>query len=53
MLRRDYTSGFDSAEGERKSLAFEELITAGFVEADIFASNSFVTVPARVLNTMH
>jgi outer membrane cobalamin receptor len=43
MLRRDFTQGFDNVEDERKSLAFDETITAGFVEADLYASNSFVT----------
>lgn len=43
VLQRNYAQGFDSIEGDDRNLNFDETIAAGFAEADVFASNSFVT----------
>jgi hypothetical protein len=43
MLRREYRQDIALAAGDDHLLAFDELITAGFAEADIYSSNNFVT----------
>lgn len=43
VLHHDYTEGFNPGTGASSQNGFTEIIPAGFVEADVYASNKFVT----------
>jgi CarboxypepD_reg-like domain/TonB-dependent Receptor Plug Domain len=43
VLQRNYDEVVEPLEGQQTSNGFDELIAAGFTEADIYLSNSFVT----------
>ncbi len=43
VLQRDYTQSFNPENAAPFENGFTEVITSGFAEADVFASNAFVT----------
>ncbi|HEY3406262.1 MAG TPA: TonB-dependent receptor [Ohtaekwangia sp.] len=43
VINHDYAQAFDEVSDPDFTLAFNEVITASFVEADLYASNRFVT----------
>ena len=43
IIQRSYSQSFDLQTGSDYALTFNECITAGFAEADIYANNKFVT----------
>lgn len=43
IIHRSYSQSYDLKFGSDYALGFNELITSGFAEADIYASNDFVT----------